>query len=149
MTASNQPVSSFGAELQAALREGANRRLRIEFDDPRMAIRFQARLNALRVALRKAAHPDWEQMYRAGISIDKENPRVLVIQPKDAEFRDALRAAKVQAPPDPLTSHVVVETPVPGVSRDGADDFLATLTQATEVPHEVGARPLPKTDDEG
>ena len=134
MTSSNQPVSSFGSELQAALREGANRRLEIRFSDPKLAIRFCQRINSLRAAMRKANHPGWEQLYRAGATIDREDRRLLVIQPKDAEFRDALRDAKITTPPAPLTTHVEVPTPKPGVATDSADDFLATLTEQTEVP---------------
>lgn len=135
MTKSNAPVSSFGPELQNALRAGANAELRLNFDDPKMAIRFIARINALRAAMRREKHPDTDRLYRAGVSISRENPKCVIIAPKDSEFRDILRTAGVKdVLPSPSVNEIEVATPRPGVVDDPAATFLAGLTEATRVP---------------
>src|SRR5258705_33304 len=93
MTKSNQPVASFGAEIQSTLRAGAERELRLKFSHRNLAIRFGQRINALRAAMRREDHPDWHQLYRCGVHHDPDDPRILIIAPKDSEFRAALQAA--------------------------------------------------------
>lgn len=134
----NHPVSSFGIELQNALRAGSNKEVRIEFATPNLALRFNQRINALRAAMRREAHPDADQYYRAGVSISKENPKELIIAPKDSEFRAALKTAGIDAPPLPETLIMTMPTPQPGTSPDSADQFLATLAAATEPPTAAG-----------
>src|SRR2546428_602437 len=104
MARTHAPITSFGAELQSVLREGANRKVRITFPTKNLAIRFKQRINALRNAMKHAKHADWEQLYRCGVYDDPTDPCTVEIGPKDSEFREALTAAKinVDAPP-PLT----------------------------------------------
>lgn len=131
---SKAPVSSFGPELQSALRSGSNKRLELSFESPALAVRFAARINQLRSAMRAEGHPDADRLYRAGVYLPKGTCTV-VIMPKDSEFRDALKAAGVDNVPEPPT--VVrheISTPRPGVVADPANDFLASLTEATTVP---------------
>lgn len=127
----HHPVSSFGKELQDALRAGSNKEVRIEFTTPELALRFNQRINSLRAAMRREAHPDSDQLYRAGVRISKENPKILIISPKDSEFRDALKAAGLEAAPLPQVITISM-TPSPGVSPDAADAFLSTLHTATD-----------------
>jgi hypothetical protein len=133
MTVSNRfPVSSFGAELQATLREGANKELRIRFNTEALATRFMHRLNALRAAMKREKHADWEQLYRCGIHKDPADPRIIVLNPRDAEFRQAVRDAGVSiVAPLPDTSEYEVKATGP---NEPVDDFLATLRDATTVP---------------
>lgn len=139
MTKSKLPVSSFGPELQNALRAGSNEELRLVFDTPQMAIRFSARINALRAAMRREKHPDTDRLYRAGVSISRENDKCVVIAPKDSEFRDVLREAGIRGtPPSPHVTKLEIPTPRPGVEHDPANDFLANLTEATKVPPKDG-----------
>jgi hypothetical protein len=125
------PASSFGAELQATLREGANKELRIKFDNEALCTRFMHRLNALRAALKREQHPDWEQLYRCGIHKDPTDRKILVLSPRDSEFRAAIKAAGISlAAPVPEQ----IEVTVPTTATDPAEDFLATLRDATTVP---------------
>lgn len=134
MAKTNQPVSSFGAELQATLRKGAQQELEIRFDTPALAIRFRQRINALRKALKDSNHADWEQMYRCGVYIDPKDPRILRLAPRDSEFRSFLQAAGVGVEAPLPTTVVEVSTPAPGTAPDAADDFLSTLREATTIP---------------
>jgi len=122
------PASSFGAELQATLREGANKELRIKFSNAKLCTRFMHRLNALRAALKREDHADWEQLYRCGIHKDILDPCTLILGPRDSEFRSAIKDAGVS-----LTAPIPEKVEVT-VSSDPADDFLATLRDATTVP---------------
>jgi|SRR5215471_9352264 hypothetical protein len=125
------PASSFGAELQATLREGANKELRIKFETPKLCTRFMHRLNALRAALKREQHPDWEQLYRCGIHKDTIDGSILILGPRDSEFRSAIAQAGVS-----LTAPVPerIEVTIPTAPADPADDFLATLRDATTIP---------------
>lgn len=134
MAKTNQPVSSFGAELQATLRRGAQQELVIKFDTPALAIRFRQRINALRKALKDSAHPDWEQMYRCGVYIDPTDKCKLRLAPRDSEFRQFLQDAGVDVAAPVPTTEVTVATPTPGVAPDAADDFLSTLRDETSIP---------------
>lgn len=130
MARNHAPLSSFGTELQATLREGANRHIEIVFPNKSLAIRFTQRINALRNAMRTAKHPDWENLYRCGVYPDPIDPCKLTIGPKDSEFRSILASAGigVDTPPPEVTS-VTIEEPAPG----SVDSFLADITEATSV----------------
>src|SRR6516162_8664705 len=131
MTRSNKfPASSFGAELQSVLREGGNRVLRLSFETEALATRFMHRLNALRAALKREKHSDWEQLYRCGIHKDATDKKILILAPRDSEFRAAITAAGVTVTPPPEVSEYTIRTSV----SDPAEDFLATLRDATTVP---------------
>ena len=138
MTRSSKfPVSSFGAELQATLREGANKELRLKFDSEALATRFIHRLNALRAAMKREEHSDWEQFYRCGVHRDPSDRKTIILSPRDSEFRSALQDAGVSlVAPVPEVSEYTIRTPegplAPAI--DPAEDFLATLRDATTIP---------------
>lgn len=134
----NAPVSSFGAELHEALRRGSDTEFRLTFDTPTLAKRFQHRINHLRAAMKKENHRDWEQLYRCGVHIDSADPKVLILAPRDSEFRSALSAAQIGPEPLPIRE-VSIPTPLPEDSA--VDSFLGELTTATAIP--------PKNTDEG
>jgi hypothetical protein len=129
------PASSFGAELQATLREGANKELRLKFDSEALATRFTHRINALRAALKREAHSDWEQLYRCGVHRDPADRKIVILSPRDSEFRAALADAGVDVAPVPPVTEYTIKTPEgPSVAPDPAEDFLATLRDATTIP---------------
>lgn len=129
------PTSSFGAELQATLREGANKELRIKFSSEALATRFIHRLNSLRAAMKREQHSDWEQLYRCGVHRDPQDRAKIILAPRDSEFRAAIKESGVDlTAPVPEVSEYVIKTPAPEDRRDSADDFLATLRDATAVP---------------
>lgn len=128
------PLSSFGPELLATLREGANREVRITFDDPRIAVRFEQRIHQLRRAMKLASAPGWEQLYRCGVRTDLDNPRILILAPKDSEFRRFLQDAQIPVDSPPDVTEVAIATPSPG---NDADDFLSTLVDVTRVPPDL------------
>lgn len=131
------PSSSFGAELQATLREGANKELRLKFDSEAIATRFMHRINALRAAMKREDHADWEQLYRCGVHRDPADRKTIILAPRDSEFRGALQNAGVAlAAPVPEVSEYTIKTPkTPDAPpTDPADDFLATLREATTIP---------------
>ena len=132
MTKSKTPVSSFGPELQDALRAGSNQRIELAFESESLAIRFAARINALRSAMRRENHSDADRLYRAGVY---REGACVIIMPKDSEFRGVLKAAGLFNVPDaPVVQHIDVPTPRPGTEDDPANSFLASLTQATTIP---------------
>lgn len=90
--------------------------------------------------MRRESHRDTDQLYRAGVRISRENPCQLIIAPKDSEFRSALRDAEIAVGPPPSVIDVVMPTPIPGVAKDAADDFLATLSDATAPPDETSKK---------
>lgn len=149
MTKSDQPVESFGPELLATLRKGADQEIRITFSDERLVTRFIQRLNQLRLAMKKANHPDWQQLYRCGFHPDLRDRKTLIIAPKDSEFRSFLQTAGVDVAAPPEITEVRIETPLPGAPIDPAESFLATLTEATTIPPaEPTQEPLANTPGE-
>jgi hypothetical protein len=134
MSKSDQPLSSFGAELHSTLRAGADRELRIKFPSVRMATRFHQRINQLRLAMKKSGHPDWPQLYRCGLHFAEDDPTTLIIGPKDSEFRSILRDAGVAGIDSPAP---VSEVVVPEPSLDPADTFLSTLVEETTIPKDI------------
>jgi hypothetical protein len=139
MTRSHRfPASSFGAELQATLREGANKELRLKFDSEAIATRFMHRINALRAAMKREAHSEWEQLYRCGVHRDPSDRKIIILSPRDSEFRTALQDAGVTlTAPIPPISEYTIKTPkalAPSIDPDPAEDFLATLRDATTIP---------------
>lgn len=128
MAKNHAPISSFGAELHSVLRKGADTRITITFDTPQLAVRFNQRINQLRNAMKHHKHPDWENLYRCGVYVDKTNPCVLHIGPKDHEFREALAAAGIEVQE---IKHVEVQ--ITSAPPGTVDEFLSTLTDATSV----------------
>jgi hypothetical protein len=130
------PVSSFGADLHATLREGANKELRLKFDSEALCTRFMHRLNALRAAMKREDSPGWRELYRCGVHRDIADKKVLILSPRDSEFRKAIQDAGIDlsTPVAPIVEYTI-RTPMPGApSGDPAEDFLATLRDATAVP---------------
>ena len=128
MTRSDKiPVSSFGAVLQATLREGARKKLVLKFPTEAMATRFRSRVNGFRAAARRANHPDWEQFYRCGLYKD-DDPKHVIIAPRDSEFDDVLvQATGLQTPsPIEVIEHEV-KVALPGEEPDPTDVFLSGL----------------------
>lgn len=141
------PITSFGAELNATLRKGANQEVRIKFPNQNLAIRFIQRINKLRHAMRQAKHPDWEQMYRCSVTHAFGDKTTVVLAPKDSEFRSFLAAAGVDSAAPPPTTEVVVGESEPG----NVDSFLADLSAATSIPKVLSedtdaGPPEPSTD---
>jgi hypothetical protein len=136
MTRSSRfPASSFGAELQATLREGANKELRLKFDSEPLATRFTHRINALRAALKREEHSDWEQLYRCGVHRDPLDRKIVILSPRDSEFRPTLQAAGIDlSAPIPPVSEYTIKTPSISEPLEPVDDFLATLRDATTIP---------------
>lgn len=129
MAKTHDPITSFGSELHAVLREGANREVRITFPKRELATRFKQRINKLRIAMKNAKHPDWEQLYRCGVTTDFTNPCIVVLAPKDSEFRQFLGPAGVDcAAPPPVTSVTIGES-----TPESVDSFLAELSDATSI----------------
>src|SRR5262245_13483216 len=130
MAKNHAPISSFGTELHAVLRQGADRHVRITFATRNLAIRFKQRVNQLRNAMKHEGHKDWQHLYRCGVYEDPSDPRIVTIGPKDSEFRSALLAAGLtEIPPTAPVTEVSVGSPEPG----SVDEFLSTLTDATSV----------------
>jgi hypothetical protein len=127
----HMPLSSFGAELQEVMRQGANKEIRITFDTEALATRFLHRINTLRVAMKREKHPDWEQLYRCSARKDEQDPKILIVAPRDSEFLPALKSAGI-AVVEPEISEYKVPTPAP--DSGGVEDFLGELRDVTTVP---------------
>jgi hypothetical protein len=124
------PVTSFGQELHEALRAGADKRIELKFDNEKMAIRFNQRINALRNAMKKENHPDWIQLYRC--QCRREGAK-LILAPADSEFREVLDSAGVKnISPAPPTTKVNITTPEPG--KLDVDSLFTDLVEATRLP---------------
>jgi len=99
--ASRYPVSSFGPELLAILLKGARERVEIPCPDQRYMKYLQMRLQMLRGAMARESHPQYGLVTRARTTrqwdhtVDKDTDCVLIVQPNDAQFSDALRAAGI------------------------------------------------------
>lgn len=127
MTRSDKfPVSSFGTELFATLREGANKKIRLKFDDEATATRFRARVNSFRQAMRREKHPQWEELYRCGLYKDPDKT-VVVIAPRDSEFLEALNKAGVPLGITPAPIPEEKEVRIKSESADLTEDFLASI----------------------
>lgn len=130
------PISSFGAEILATLKEGANKEIRLKFDNETIATRFMHRINALRAAMKREGHTDWEALYRCGVHRDQIDRTTIILAPRDSEFRGVLQAAGIPLTEAvPPVSEYKIKSPgfdEPGV--DPAEDFLATLRDITTVP---------------
>lgn len=130
MARTHAPITSFGAELHSALRQGSEKELRIKFPSKQLATRFKQRVHQLRSAMKAARHPEWEQLYRAALYEDPQDDCVVIIGPKDAEFRAALTDAGLTdiKAPAPVSEHTLPE-PVPGT----VDAFFLDLQAETNV----------------
>jgi hypothetical protein len=78
-------------------------------------------MHKLRLAMRKENHPDWELMYGAEVTIDKHDPSVLVVGPRNFQFAEAIYntlGREYNAPPE--------------IEID--DSFLKSLKEVKENP---------------
>ena len=104
--ASRYPVTSFGPELMAILLKGAREKVSIPCPDQRFMKHLQMRLQMLRGAMAREKHPQYNLVTRArttrkwNTALGKDVDCVLVVQPNDAQFTDALRAAGVTVTPN-------------------------------------------------
>lgn len=97
-----RPPQSFNPRLLLALEQGCKQEVRLPCSSPKAAIRLRYEINTLRSSLRDQKRTDWEKFYQAGLYIDAKDPSVLVIKPKEDEFKSTLDAAGVPAlPPAP------------------------------------------------
>lgn len=120
MSDPKSPVSSFGDELQKALRLGCKQEVILNFPSEKLASRFRQRIMALRRAMRTEKHPEWQEAYRCGVFL--EGARV-TLAPRDSEFAGVIGALP-PAPPLPEAPSLVEGAPEPS---DPADAFLASL----------------------
>jgi len=101
---SHYPVSSFSPSLLAVLLKGARERVSIPCPDQRTMQHVQARIHALRTAMRRENHPQYSVVTRARTSRTWDRGRpdtncVLVIQPHDVQFDPLFKAAGVDTDP--------------------------------------------------
>ena len=125
MARTSPPVSSFGPELQRALRAGVQRETKIEFSTENLAIRFVHRLNALRKALRVEKHPDAEHLYRCGIHRDKGSS-IVKLMPRDSEFAEAVSSFGAE----------IIATGVALPEEETPSALENFLSEAAEIPPE-------------
>jgi hypothetical protein len=98
------PVSSFSPSLLAVLLKGSREQVRIPCPDQRTMQHVQARIHALRTAMRRENHPQYTIVTRARTSRTWDRGRpdsncVLVIQPHDVQFDPLIKAAGVDTDP--------------------------------------------------
>lgn len=100
---SRYPVSSFGPELMAVLLKGAREEVRIPCRDAKQAQHLQARIHALRGAMNREKHPQYELSTRARTARDwkigedgKAKDFALIIRPNDSQFADIIKAAGIE-----------------------------------------------------
>lgn len=136
---SKYPVASFGPELLNFLRKAGQEKVVVVFADEgepqgkgkKTAHNFQRRVNTLRSKMREENHPDYKFVYRVKVSIfwgadaiphgaskewehDTKGDRgaIVVGQPHDLEFRDALVKAGLSFdPPKPEAPKVYEPEP--------------------------------------
>jgi len=147
------PISSFGTELMSAIIRGGRERLVLKFNNDegegneytgrRKAKKFQLRIQTLRSQMREEKHPDYNIAARATVSVlwgakavNEGAPQdwaedyagklgaLVLIRPKDSEFRDVLADAGVVVSTPVEPPKAAPETPplsVPQVSSEGRD----------------------------
>lgn len=122
------PLSSFGPELQTALRAGAQQNTKITFSDDRTATRFAARINQLRQAMRAHNHPDADHLYRCGVYREGS---VVTLRPKDSEFGEALKSLETLPKGAPEASAKPLES---STSPSAVESFLSDLEVEKKPP---------------
>jgi hypothetical protein len=84
--------------------------------------------------MRREKHPDWEQLYRCGVHKDETDASILILAPRDSEFRHVLKEAGIDTPAEPpARSEYKIDQPPAGEPLN-ADSFLATLRDQTTIP---------------
>lgn len=149
------PVDSFGPELLSALREGGRRTIRIPLPHWRQGVHMQMRLQQLRQALRRESHPLMSVTNRARTKLlfgekaglepidtitnsrgvvrpaNPMSPCVLIVEPSDSEFADALASAGIVA--DDIADDVLIPSPpvdaAPSDDSETHEDFLSRITR--------------------
>lgn len=93
-------VESFAPELLALLLAGSKERKTVNLpkneEGEKAAITLRHRLNTLRSAMRKEKHDNVSIVERAKITI--ENKHIVVIEPHDSQFLEAIHEAGVDLP---------------------------------------------------
>jgi len=84
------PTQAFDSSLQELFRRGALSVIRMTCPSKEVAIRYRARLNKLRTAMRNENHPDWKLLHATCVRIDRADPRILILEPQDYEFAQAI-----------------------------------------------------------
>jgi len=100
MARTHAPSQSFDPALQELLRAGTIGVVRVPLDSEKQAIYYRARLNRLRAAMQKEHHSDWAILSRACCRIDPKEPTVLIVEPRDRDFRGKIVAAGVKVTPE-------------------------------------------------
>ena len=116
------PPSAYGARLHNTIREGTRREVVLQCPGEKGAdgsIRLLQRLNSLRLAMRKAKHPDADRYYEANFTRVKN---LVYCFPTDSQFDSTLDKAGIpQAgfvpPEDPPP-----EDPIPSAYPDEDQD---------------------------
>ena len=122
MTSSRNITSSaFASDLQILFRKGTQEELRIPCGSRAEAIQWRSRMHRLRLAMQKENHPDWKLMYRTIVRIDPKDPCVLLVQPVDHEFKQAI-------------AKVIGENPTLIPETTPENDFLKSLLEDKEKP---------------
>jgi hypothetical protein len=143
-----KPIESFGAELLAALVEGAKRKVEVRLPYKK-AVHLTQRINMLRREMQQQGHPQYSVASQARLSVSwppdtdvRKTSRgvsipvnrmtmcTVTIQPADSQFGDALRAAGVVVP---TLKHDPTEDIKPSAPRSIEDDILASYVTSGGV----------------
>lgn len=152
----NQPVSSFGPEVMAALLRGAREKFLIGPLPYRTAISFHMRIHSLRRAMGLEQHPHFGLVSRAKIKIiwgadaglaaieektnergvrrptDTNAPVMLLIEPHDKDFTTYLVAAGISM--DELKEDPLDNLPIGGEPTRSTGDFLDEILRDKKPP---------------
>jgi hypothetical protein len=115
------PARGFHSDVQDLLLRGSKAVIRVDCKTREAAIQWRARMHRLRLAMRRENHPDWALMYGATVRIDRSDPSILIVQPVDYEFVQAIKKA-------------FEEDPTLGSGEKLGDDFLKSLMEGKEKP---------------
>lgn len=132
-----QPIESFGPELMTLLKKGSREMVVLTFAGERgkkIAHKFHRRVHALRAAMRAEDHPDYTIAAKVLVSIqwgpiavaefgapqewqnDHNGNRgaIIIARPRDSEFADVLKEAKVitEASKEPSSLSTEGEPPI-------------------------------------
>jgi hypothetical protein len=146
MATKPRPIESFGAELLAALLEGAKRPIYVKLPYKK-AVHFTQRVNFMRREMQRQNHPEYPAAAMAKLTInwpedtpilksrkgvavpvDRMTMCTVTIAPADNEFASAVRAAGVQLKElsaDPLDTKAPASAP----PSDPFDDILRSYVE--------------------
>lgn len=122
------PVSSFGPELMELLIQGSQKRLEIPCDSMAQMKFLQMRIHALRGAMNKENHPNYQMATKARTSCTWDHTKfpgrfpkdatncVLVVAPNDSQFAGILERAGIT--PSAAAQDVLDTLPLPETPSD-------------------------------